>query len=302
MFARSPLAIVRLFLAFAVVLVASVGSVASPASSEDFDFDVPVNWTSCKEYSDSVSRLYRASFGRQSDADGFEFWFVQYQQAAWSLPAMADYFAASPEFIATYGALDNRAFVERLYQNVLGRSGDLGGIDFWTEQLNQGSADRGQTLLRFSESPENVLISGTWEPELGYYNDGLRGPFVCAAGLGMTVFELPAGNLVCAVGTHEVFCQDSSRLLEDDDIDFSDVPCSAVVSIELRGAGTGCAEFSDFGEPRPTIDGTRIYGGESVCVVVDDSISCGNVSGDTLVIDGREVTTTMGSRAGAEGS
>jgi hypothetical protein len=32
--------------------------------------------------------------------------------------------AQSPEFQARYGALNNAAFVQQLYQNVLGRAGD----------------------------------------------------------------------------------------------------------------------------------------------------------------------------------
>ena len=39
---------------------------------------------------------------------------------------------------------------------------------------------RATILLRFSESPENVQNTGTTEPSLGFYNQGVTEPFACA--------------------------------------------------------------------------------------------------------------------------
>jgi len=44
-------------------------------------------------------------------------------------------FASHPGFINTYGDLDNREFVEAIYQNVLGQAGDTKGIEYWTKYL-----------------------------------------------------------------------------------------------------------------------------------------------------------------------
>ena len=44
--------------------------------------------------------------------------------------------AGSSEFKTKYGSLSNRAFVELVYKNVLGRTGDGTGITYWTNQLN----------------------------------------------------------------------------------------------------------------------------------------------------------------------
>ena len=63
-------------------------------------------------------------------------------------------FASSPEFIATYGSLNNSDFVTLVYQNVLGRAPDGAGLAYWVAQLNGGFMTRGQVMVGFSESPE----------------------------------------------------------------------------------------------------------------------------------------------------
>ena len=82
---------------------------------------------------------------------------------------MASGFAASPELVATYGALNNKQFVEQLYWNVLDRGGDGGGITYWTNLLDTHTQSRGQVLAGFSESTEHFLklapavSAGIWD-------------------------------------------------------------------------------------------------------------------------------------------
>ncbi|MEL7211003.1 MAG: DUF4214 domain-containing protein, partial [Actinomycetota bacterium] len=66
--------------------------------------------------------------------------------------------ATSAEFRQQYGALSNRAFVERIYQNVLGRAPDAQGLAHWTETLDGGAA-RGAVMIGFSESAEFVAAT-----------------------------------------------------------------------------------------------------------------------------------------------
>jgi subtilisin-like proprotein convertase family protein len=100
-----------------------------------------------------VTRLYFAYFLRIPDYGGLIFWVTQYRNGA-SLDTISQAFAQSPEFIATYGSLSNRDFVTLLYNNVLGRPPDQGGLDFWTGKLDSGELTRGQVMLGFSESDE----------------------------------------------------------------------------------------------------------------------------------------------------
>ncbi len=100
-----------------------------------------------------VTRLYFAYFLRIPDYGGLIFWVNQYRQGA-ALDSISQAFAASPEFQATYGSLNNTQFVILVYQNVLERVPDSGGLAFWVGQLNSGAMTRGQVMLGFSESPE----------------------------------------------------------------------------------------------------------------------------------------------------
>jgi hypothetical protein len=104
-----------------------------------------------------VVRLYFAFFRRVPDYGGLQFW-IGRSRAGMGLGAIAEFFAGSAEFAATYGALDDAAYVELLYNNVLGRAPDPGGRAFWISRLAAGMT-RGQVMLGFSESAEYMAAS-----------------------------------------------------------------------------------------------------------------------------------------------
>jgi hypothetical protein len=115
------------------------------------------------EFSGSVApvvRLYFAAFNRVPDYAGLTFNAGLVRSGAVTIAQLADFFVASPEFIATYGALDNTQFVTLLYLNVLGRAPDSAGLNGWVALLNAGTYSRGAVLLGFSESAENLGLSG----------------------------------------------------------------------------------------------------------------------------------------------
>ena len=100
-----------------------------------------------------IVRLYFAYFLRIPDYEGLMFWIDQFSNGQ-SLEAISDSFAGSEEFQQTYGALSNEAFVNLVYQNILGRAPDSGGFAFWVGELNSGRRTRGQVMIGFSESAE----------------------------------------------------------------------------------------------------------------------------------------------------
>jgi alpha-tubulin suppressor-like RCC1 family protein len=110
-----------------------------------------------------VARLYFAYFLRIPDYAGIDFW-IGYYRAGNPMQAISDFFAQSGEFQALYGALDNGAFVDLVYQNVLGRAPDPDGLAFWKGQLDAGQMTRGQVMLGFSESEEyrNAIFSSVY--------------------------------------------------------------------------------------------------------------------------------------------
>jgi Ca2+-binding RTX toxin-like protein len=101
----------------------------------------------------SVARLFWGTLGRAPDAGGLIFWTNQLTSHAQTLQQEAAGFVGSPEFQGTYGSLDNNAFVNQLYLNVLHRPADAGGLAFWSGQLNAGTP-RADVTLGFTESLE----------------------------------------------------------------------------------------------------------------------------------------------------
>ena len=107
-------------------------------------------------------RMYQAEFNRKPDIGGLGFQ-MNALDAGFTLTQIAQNFIDSPEFSATYGALNTSAFVTLLYQNVLQRAPDAGGLDFYVSHLDGVNADgikfsRAQVLQGFSESPENKAL------------------------------------------------------------------------------------------------------------------------------------------------
>jgi Ca2+-binding RTX toxin-like protein len=101
-----------------------------------------------------VARLYHATLNRLPDAGGLENWTAA-AKAGMTLNQMSDGFTGSVEFQQKYGSLDNSKFVTLLYNNVLGRSPDSGGLTNWINALNAGST-RASVVVGFSESTEHV--------------------------------------------------------------------------------------------------------------------------------------------------
>ena len=100
-------------------------------------------------------RMYDSAFGRAPDSGGLNGWTMALQKGL-SVADMASGFAASTEFVATYGPLNNQQFVEQLYRNVLDREGEATGVAGWTNALNTHAMSRGQVLAGFSELNEHV--------------------------------------------------------------------------------------------------------------------------------------------------
>ncbi len=106
-----------------------------------------------------VGRLFTAYFLRSPDRSGYDYW-LRERASGTSLADISSAFAASTEFRQRYGALDDPAFVDRIYRNVLGRAADAAGLTYWVGQLQAGR-NRGQVMTGFSESPEFIANTAT---------------------------------------------------------------------------------------------------------------------------------------------
>ncbi|GMG82522.1 hypothetical protein LNKW23_17350 [Paralimibaculum aggregatum] len=105
----------------------------------------------------TVAYLYEAGLDRGGDIGGINFW-IDRREAGLSEKALAEVFLDSNEFAAAFGApdeLDDRALVQRLYENVLDRPADDAGTAFWESVLAAPGTDRADLLLAFADSEEN---------------------------------------------------------------------------------------------------------------------------------------------------
>ncbi|MBN9889816.1 DUF4214 domain-containing protein [Salipiger abyssi] len=105
------------------------------------------------ELAGQVYRLYLATLDREPNPAGHDNWTERLATGEKSLPEVVSGFVNSPEFKATYGALDDAGFVTLLYRNVLDRDPDTGGLESWVQRLEDGMS-REQVVLGFSQSPE----------------------------------------------------------------------------------------------------------------------------------------------------
>lgn len=82
--------------------------------------------------SDHILSLYIAFFNRAPDSEGFNFWLKNQDTKD-----MAQLFSQHDYFSTTYNSLENQAFIESIYSNILGTQGDTQGILYWTNSLQK---------------------------------------------------------------------------------------------------------------------------------------------------------------------
>ncbi|TCD11308.1 DUF4214 domain-containing protein [Oricola cellulosilytica] len=104
-----------------------------------------------------VARMYDSALDRDADYGGLFNWIASLDAGLGGI-GLAEYFVTSQEFTQTYGALGNTEFVTLLYENVLDRSPDQPGLDYWVDLLDFGSNSRAEVLYGISESVEHISI------------------------------------------------------------------------------------------------------------------------------------------------
>ncbi len=117
-------------------------------------------------------RLYQAAFGRTPDLGGVGFW-MHAMDEGMPLADIAAGFVASAEYQALYPAtLGNVELVTRYYVNILGRTPEQAGLDYWAGVLDRHIASVPQVLAFISESQENIdltaLVIGNGFPYTPY--------------------------------------------------------------------------------------------------------------------------------------
>lgn len=104
-------------------------------------------------------RVYKAAFNRDpmlGDRAGLGYWIAQIDKGM-DLLEVAARFVDSKEFRDLYGTSPTNAqFLNKLYENVLGRPPETTGYNWWLNELNTNpSKTKAKALADFAESSEN---------------------------------------------------------------------------------------------------------------------------------------------------
>jgi mucin-2 len=114
------------------------------------------------DYSGYLTGLYRELFNRAPDPSGYNFWLDALNSGNYSPDFVRQQFLSSPEYLSAQApapapapapAFDNRQFLTGLYEQVLRRAPDEGGLNFWLDALNQGYSPE-DVERQFYSSPE----------------------------------------------------------------------------------------------------------------------------------------------------
>ncbi len=106
-----------------------------------------------------VGRAYEAMLNRAPDPGGFLLYRRLFVAAQMTEEQLVDIFINSAEFRVRYGNLSNADFVRLVYQNVLKRDADDGGLAAWVNALNAGVISRNGMMLDFIRSQEFINSS-----------------------------------------------------------------------------------------------------------------------------------------------
>ncbi len=138
------------------------------------------NFSSLTQLSDaqfaSLTEIYVAYFNRAADADGLYFWADKLAEGM-DISTIATYFSQSDEAKALYpNTADTSAFVTAVYANVLGRTPDVDGFNFWVANLANGSMQPSTFVLSIIGGAQGADINYlSSKADLGIYFSAIKG-------------------------------------------------------------------------------------------------------------------------------
>lgn len=128
-----------------------------------------------------LAEMYVAYFNRAADAFGLSFWADKYAEGL-SLKEIAEFFFDQPETRALYpNSNDAAAFTTAVYQNVLGRTPDQLGFEFWTGLLNRGAVSQGEfvlAIIRGAKAETGSVADAQYlaaKADIGIYFSSIKG-------------------------------------------------------------------------------------------------------------------------------
>ncbi|MCR5720014.1 MAG: DUF4214 domain-containing protein [Lachnospiraceae bacterium] len=127
---------------------------------------VPTSSPNDDPISQFVKRLYLLCMGREADASGLNFWREKLINKEFTGAQAGAHFFLSSEFTAK--EYSDEEYLEHLYQVMMGRKSDSGGMKYWGDLLKSG-VGRQYVLNGFITSKEFGKICKSYGIELGVY-------------------------------------------------------------------------------------------------------------------------------------
>lgn len=114
----------------------------------------------------TARETYQQILGRSPDPAGLA-WAASLLDRGFRQVDLASIFGESAEFWQSAGS-NNTGFVQQIYQRVLGRAADPGGLSYWTSKLASGTP-RKQLIVALVSSPEvaHIAVRGAYLSMLG---------------------------------------------------------------------------------------------------------------------------------------
>ncbi|WP_313171508.1 DUF4214 domain-containing protein [Massilia oculi] len=119
----------------------------------------------------SVTRLHESLLDRAPDAGSLDVWMRQLAGDG-TLEGLTQSILESDELAGKVPLADG-AYVAWLYDQVLGRAADAGGLAYWTTSLANGELSRADLALAFVDSGEKLQMVASHELEIGASDIGV---------------------------------------------------------------------------------------------------------------------------------
>ena len=97
----------------------------------------PAVSAAASDYQTTVEAMYLAYYGRPGDPAGVAFWAEMLENEKGNLEQIIKDFGDSDEYRDRYGHLGHTELVNNIYQQLLGRPADQGGLDFYVGKLDR---------------------------------------------------------------------------------------------------------------------------------------------------------------------
>jgi hypothetical protein len=100
-----------------------------------------------------IKGFYVDTLGREPDAAGYQYWIGQARSGK-PLADIGAFFYGSDEYFNGFGNGSQPVWVGDLYQKLMLRGADSGGVNYWLGLLQSGSMNRTEVAKWFYQSPE----------------------------------------------------------------------------------------------------------------------------------------------------